>query len=588
MILVLKRFFNFYPKKTLLLTFLLFLENVLEGLGISLVIPIFYKLLNQNDTSNSMVNWIDSLYLSFNIKPTISDILLGLIMAFAFKGGIMYASRIMVAKTSGHFLIDMQRKLFSQLLSARYSFFFDIKQGSLVNALTSEVTRAALTFIYTAQWLSSIFSLLLYVTWAVVISGKLTFLACLLACLAVAPLRRITKYCEEYGQKTTQLNEDIQSDLIETFSSIKIIKASANEELILKRFEKKIFDYGVNWYKTYFYSGGMAIFSQPIAVVVLSAILYFGHRLQVPVPELLVFLLAFQKLIPTFTTMQSIKNNLMVVLPGFDRVESLLQDIRKAQERVGGIHVDQIKHEINLENVSFSYSNNNELFNALNFTIPSGKTVAILGGSGQGKTTLVDLILGIYPIQDGEIFVDKNDLSMLDLKSWRKNISYVSQDTFLFHDTVKNNITWGNSEIPMDEIILACKNAAAYDFIMGLDHGFDTLVGDRGIKMSGGQKQRIALARALVKRPKLLILDEATSSLDYESEFLIKDSIHHLKEKDKDLTIIMIAHRLATVQNADYIFVLGNGNIIEQGTWQELMSMKNSYVYKNINFQHQV
>jgi ABC-type multidrug transport system fused ATPase/permease subunit len=207
-------------------------------------------------------------------------------------------------------------------------------------------------------------------------------------------------------------------------------------------------------------------------------------------------------------------------------------------------------------------------------TIKKGKVTAIVGESGSGKSTLIDLLIGFYEPDEGVILADKKPLRGFDIYSFRRHIGYVPQDTILFNDTVKNNLLWSNEKATEKEIIEACKLANAHEFIMNLSDGYDTVVGERGVRLSGGERQRIALARALLRKPELLILDEATSALDSRSELLIKSAIENIAHKT---TLVVIAHRLSTIVNADLIYVLQKGRIIEQGNYDSLITSKGAF-----------
>jgi ABC-type multidrug transport system fused ATPase/permease subunit len=212
--------------------------------------------------------------------------------------------------------------------------------------------------------------------------------------------------------------------------------------------------------------------------------------------------------------------------------------------------------------------------NDINITIKKGKMTAIVGESGSGKSTLIDLLIGFYEPDKGVILADKKPLQEFDIYSFRRHIGYVPQDTILLNDTVKNNLLWSNEKATEMEIVEACKLANAREFIMELSDGYDTVVGERGVRLSGGERQRIALARALLNKPELLILDEATSALDSRSELLIKSAIENIAHKT---TLVVIAHRLSTIVNADYIYVLQKGRIIEQGKFDSLISLDGAF-----------
>ena len=273
--------------------------------------------------------------------------------------------------------------------------------------------------------------------------------------------------------------------------------------------------------------------------------------------------------------------NLQEGLSGAQRIFNLL-DLKKSsieldkKDRNLKINLGEIK----IENISFSYPNQNKLFENFSLTIPSGKKVAIVGPTGSGKSTLINLILRFFDPQKGRILIDGQDIKNQNIDSVRNNISLVSQDTNLFNDSIKNNIQFGNLSSNFDELKKATINAGAQNFIENLDKKYETIIGENGIKLSGGQKQRIAIARALIKNSPILLLDEATSSLDNITELEVQKAINTLMANK---TSLIVAHRLTTIENADLIYVLDNGNIVEKGQHQQLL--ENKGLYKKLYYQ---
>jgi ABC-type multidrug transport system fused ATPase/permease subunit len=278
---------------------------------------------------------------------------------------------------------------------------------------------------------------------------------------------------------------------------------------------------------------------------------------------------AFLRLLPMIGGFTSIKHMILTNYPSYEQVVRMNKLAYGNVQKTGDYIFNGIDDGIEYKGVSFSYPGHNPVLNDINMTIKKGKMTAIIGESGSGKSTLIDLLIGFYEPDKGVILADKKPLQELDIYSFRRHIGYVPQDTILFNDTVKNNILWSNEKATEEEIIEACKLANADEFIMNLSDGYDTVVGERGVRLSGGERQRIALARALLRKPELLILDEATSALDSRSELLIKSAIENIAHKT---TLVVIAHRLSTIVNADFIYVLQAGRIIEQGTSAELLN----------------
>ncbi len=563
-------------------SFLFFIENILEGFGLTLVVPIFYKVFGEAKGATSF-SWIDDFFDVIGIGQTIEVLLLFMIGLFLIRAVIMYFSKRYIANSSANILSELQEKLVHNYLQSNLVFFQNNKQGELINSIVTEANRASLSFLYLSQWISFSCSALLYASLALYVSGTLTATALFIGFIFFFPLRIITRECERIGTLTTSLNGELQSDLSESFSLIKFIKAANYEKFIEGRVVQKVISYKNNWAQTYFLSGAIQIFSNPIGIVILCTILYVGFQLKIASPDLIVFLVAFQRLLPSYTSLEGIKNNLYVSYPGLNRVWAFMDTSQKSIERPDGDSVGPFS-KLEMESVVFGYNSERKVLSGLSLEIEKGQVTALVGLSGQGKTTLVDLLIGFYSIESGVFRVNGKSFSDISLSSWRSKISYVTQDTLLFHDTVRNNILFGQCNVSEQELaqtILLCHA----EFIYELDQGLDCVVGDRGSKLSGGQRQRIALVRALVRRPEILILDEATSSLDTESELMIKSTLEILKNL-RQVTVILIAHRLETVKVADQILVIDQGKVLEKGSWDELAQNAETFFYRKLVMSH--
>ena len=254
-------------------------------------------------------------------------------------------------------------------------------------------------------------------------------------------------------------------------------------------------------------------------------------------------------------------------MPAWEQVSYLRTKAQREVTPFSGVPFNGFEHDIVFEKLSFSYPDNEPVLPEIDLIIPKGRMIALAGPSGGGKTTLIDLLMRLYEPSSGGIVVDGRLLSAYDVNSWRKSIGYVPQESILFDATIKENLLWSVGKASDVELSRACELAHAYEFIQGLPQGYDTLVGDRGVRLSGGQRQRVALARAILRNPELLILDEATSALDSESELYIQQAI---EEISKETTVLVVAHRLSTIAKADCIYVLENGRIVERGTFDQL------------------
>jgi subfamily B ATP-binding cassette protein MsbA len=293
--------------------------------------------------------------------------------------------------------------------------------------------------------------------------------------------------------------------------------------------------------------------------------------------EFLTFLIAIFQIMPPVKELTSVNNRIQESTSAAKRVFEILDIEPDIKEAPNAIELKEFKDEIVFENVWFSYNgtkNGDFILKGINLKVKKGEILAIVGPSGAGKSTLVDLIPRFYDPTEGRILIDGIDLRMIKIKSLRDKIGIVTQETILFNDTIRNNIAYGLEDCPIDKIIEVAKAANAHDFIMQLPNGYDTVIGERGMKLSGGQRQRISIARALLKNPPILILDEATSNLDAESEILVQEAIERLMQ---NRTVFVIAHRLSTIRNADRIIVIDNGRIVQEGKHEELIHQDGLY-----------
>jgi ABC-type multidrug transport system fused ATPase/permease subunit len=292
------------------------------------------------------------------------------------------------------------------------------------------------------------------------------------------------------------------------------------------------------------------------------------------IASLTVFLFAYYRLAPRITNLQANQSLILSLVPGLVRVDTYTQEAQALRESSGGAPLEKFSDAIRLDDVSFAYDSEHTVIHHIDLVIPHGQSTAIVGPSGAGKTTVMDLIMGLLLPESGDILVDGESLRDIHLSDWRRQIGYVPQDASFFHATVADNIAWGFEDALRDEVVAAAKLADADEFILGLPDGYDTIIGDRGVRLSGGQRQRLALARAIVRKPSILVLDEATSALDAESEAKVQHAVDRLTGS---LTVLIVTHRLATVTACNLIHVLDKGRLVESGSWDELLARKGRF-----------
>lgn len=485
-------------------------------------------------------------------------------------------------------LSNIRFALYENLIKLPMSFYSQKRVGELNSRISADISQLQDTFSTTiAEFLRQFILIIGGFIILGSISPKLTFMM-----LAIVPVVAIAavifgRFIRKYGKKTQDKVAESQVIVEETLQGISNVKAFANEWYEIQRYKNKIKEIVKIAIKGGQYRGYFASFIILCLFGCVVAVVWYGITLTIKgevegVGDLISFVLYTTFIGASFGGIAEMYAQIQKAVGATERVFELLEETPEeinANPRVSA--VEKIKGNVSFKNVAFSYPSRKEVqvLKDVNFSAEFGQKIAIVGPSGAGKSTISSLLLRFYDITSGEIIVDGKNIYDYDLEDLRGNMSIVPQDVILFGGTIRENIAYGKPDASEEEIIAAAKQANAFNFIEGFPEKFETLVGERGVKLSGGQRQRIAIARALLKNPSILILDEATSSLDSESEKLVQEALEVLME---GRTSIIIAHRLSTIRNADKILVLDNGKISEEGTHQELINLENG-IYKNLS-----
>lgn len=485
-------------------------------------------------------------------------------------------------------LSNIRFALYENLIKLPMSFYSQKRVGELNSRISADISQLQDTFSTTiAEFLRQFILIIGGFIILGSISPKLTLMM-----LAIVPIVAVAavifgRFIRKYGKKTQDKVAESQVIVEETLQGISNVKAFANEWYEIQRYKNKIREIVKIAIKGGQYRGYFASFIILCLFGCVVAVVWYGITLTIKgevegVGDLISFVLYTTFIGASFGGIAEMYAQIQKAVGATERVFELLEETPEkinATPRISA--VEKIKGNVAFKNVAFSYPSRKEVqvLKDVNFNADFGQKIAIVGPSGAGKSTISSLLLRFYDITSGEILVDGKDIHDYDLEDLRGNMSIVPQDVILFGGTIRENIAYGNPNATEEEIIAAAKQANAFNFVDGFPEKFETLVGERGVKLSGGQRQRIAIARALLKNPSILILDEATSSLDSESEKLVQEALEVLME---GRTSIIIAHRLSTIRNADKILVLDNGKISEQGTHQELINLENG-IYKNLS-----
>jgi len=483
-------------------------------------------------------------------------------------------------------LANLRLALYSNLVKLPMTFFSQKRVGELNSRISSDITQIQETLTSTiAEFLRQFILIIGGVALLANESFKLTLLM-----LSVVPLVAVAavvfgRFIRKYSKKVQDQVAESQVIVEETMQGISIVKAFANEWYEIARYNGKIKEIVKIAIKGGKYRGYFASFIIFCLFGAIVAVVWFGVRLSISgemsVGQLISFVLYSTFVGASFGGIAELYAQIQKAVGATERVFELLEEIPEKIKDTLSDSEAKIKGDVSFKNVAFYYPSRKEIqvLKEVSFNANFGQKIAIVGPSGAGKSTIASLLLRFYDINGGEISIDRKNIYDYDLETLRGNMSIVPQDVILFGGTIRENIAYGKPNATEDEIIRAAKQANAYQFIKGFPEKFETVVGERGIKLSGGQRQRIAIARALLKNPRILILDEATSSLDSESEKLVQEALEILME---GRTSIIIAHRLSTIRSADQIIVLDDGTIKEQGTHQELIALENG-IYKNLS-----
>lgn len=514
-------------------------------------------------------------------------IALGLIVILFLQSIFSFFRLYLFVNFTEHTLANLRLSLYSNLVKLPMSFFSQKRVGELNSRISSDITQIQDTLTSTiAEFLRQFILIIGGVLLLANESIKLTLLM-----LSVVPLVAVAavifgRFIRKYSKKVQDQVAESQVIVEETMQGISIVKAFANEWYEIARYDGKIKEVVKLAIKGGKYRGYFASFIIFCLFGAIVAVVWFGVHLSISgemsVGQLISFVLYSTFVGASFGGIAELYAQIQKAIGATERVFELLDE---TPEKINSVQdpssIQKIKGNVTFKNVAFSYHSRKEIkvLKDVSFTANFGQKIAIVGPSGTGKSTIASLLLRFYNIDEGEILVDGKNIYDYDLENLRGNMSIVPQDVILFGGTIKENIAYGKPDATEEEIILAAKQANALNFIESFPEKFETLVGERGIKLSGGQRQRIAIARALLKNPSILILDEATSSLDSESEKLVQEALEILME---GRTSIIIAHRLSTIRSADQILVLDKGKITEQGTHQELIALENG-IYKNLS-----
>lgn len=588
----LKRYYHVFEPyvgyRVILCVALILFCSFLEGVGITLFYPLLIKTTEGTAVDdNRIYEFIDGMFTLLNVPLTVTTIL-GAIVALAFFKGFMkffqdaYSTYLYSRVAKG-----LRHRMISAYSNMDYRYYITRNAGFLTNVITVEANTASGAFKFYLQIISGLVYVLSFLTLALFLDWRFTLIAAVFGTIAVYSLKHFSTLSRKYAYQGTAENSVMQGLLIQTIQSFKYLVSTARFGIFQKKIGSTVDTLTRLGYKIGFANAATRSIGEPLVILFLVGIIYYHVvMMNKSIALILISIILFQRIMVMMMNLQVVWQSFSATLGGLDMVSLTMEEIERNREPVEGEDFHGLKDGIEFKDVSFSYGEN-KLFDRLNIRIGKNQTIALVGESGSGKSTLVDLLTGLLKPDSGGITIDGKDLREINCHKFREHVGYVTQETIIFDDTVANNISFWSCDSKDEEctrkIRLAAGHAYCEEFIVGMPLGYESLIGDRGVRLSGGQRQRLAIARELFKQPDILILDEATSALDTDSENYIRRSIDGLRGR---MTVVIIAHRLSTIKNCDYLYVLKNGNIIEEGTFDGLISDGDSVFSKMCQMQH--
>ena len=597
---VLRRFVPPYKKYLVLTVVFNILSAILNIFSFATIIPLL-NILFQTDSGMRQTDWIpwsemnlknittvvgnnvdcivQDLVLSWGATTTL--LIIGLVLAFMtfLKTAAYFLSSATIIPIRTGVVRDIRNQLYQKITALPLGFFSEERKGDIIARMSGDVQEIENSIMASLDMLfKNPILIIAYFTTLVVISWRLTLFTVFFVPLFGWFMGFVGRKLKQKSIKAQSLWSDTMSQVEETLGGLRIIKAFNAEEKMNRRFDQVNSDYRNNIMRVNIRQQMAHPMSEFLGTVMIVIVLWFGgiqvlNNASITGPTFIYYLVILYSIINPLKEFSKASYNIPKGMASMERVDKILMAENNIKEPEHPKHIASFEHQIEFRHVSFKYGEQ-WVLRDINLVIEKGKTIALVGQSGGGKSTLVDLIPRYYDVQEGEVLIDGINVKDLGIHDLRQLIGNVNQEAILFNDTFFNNISFGVDDATREEVENAAKIANAHEFIMASENQYDTNIGDRGGRLSGGQRQRISIARAILKNPPILILDEATSALDTESERLVQDALERLM---KTRTTVAIAHRLSTIKNADEICVLHEGVIVERGTHEGLLQQDGYY-----------
>ncbi len=594
---VLKRFVSPYKKYLVLNVMFNLLAAFMTLFSFALIIPILQMLFEVNtqvyewmpvtwdNMKTTLINdfyyFVQQTIFAHGQSATLAMLGLLLVVMTGLKCGTAYLASYFIIPMRSGVVRDIRNTIYDKVVSLPIGFFTNEHKGDVIARMTGDVSAVENSIMQSIDLMcKNPLMIIACLTMMIVISWQLTLFVLILLPLAGYIMGTVGRKLKADSLATQNKWGNVMSNIEETLGGLRIIKAFVAEDKVSKRFHRQS-------QELYKLSNSLARrqslahpMSEFLGTITVAIVLWFGGQLilsghtSLDASEFIYYMVIFYSIINPVKEVSRASYAIRAGMASLDRVDLILSAKNNIVDPEKPSYIKNLQGDIKYENVKFSYDGETQVVKDVNLHIPAGATVALVGQSGSGKSTMADLLPRFYDVQSGKITIDGIDVRDLPVKHLRSFMGNVNQEAILFNDTVYNNITFGVENATPEQVEAAARIANAHEFITEMEHGYNTYIGDRGCRLSGGQRQRLSIARAILKNPPILILDEATSALDSESEHLVQEALDRLLE---GRTTLVIAHRLSTIRNADLIAVMSEGEIIESGTHDELMAKNGTY-----------
>ena len=565
---LLKSFAQAYPWPSFITLLALLIAGIMEGLSLSTLLPLLSTAIShqsQREQTASSANTVSDVgpgqvimdtLVDAGITPTLGVLLIVIVAGILLKNVFLMLAKRQVGYTVAHVATDLRLALIRALLTTRWDYYVQQPSGVLVNAVATEAQRAASAYYFGANVTALSIQVFVYLCVAFLVSWKVTIVAVVTSICLLYLLNHLIRMAKRAGKRQTKLLKSLLGAMTDSLQSVKPLKAMAREALFSSLLESETTKLNKAIRRQVFSREALRSAQEPMLTILVAIGLYVAlDQWGMPFAKVMVLVLLLAEMLSRLGKVQRQYQDMVVFESAYWSLKDTIEKAEHQREDVSGHKVPTFQECIRFDNVTFSYDKK-PVLNHVDLLFPAGSFTSIVGSSGAGKTTIVDLVIGLIRPQEGEVSIDATPLNEIDLRGWRRMIGYVPQETLLLHDSVLNNVTLGDPALNETDAESALRAAGAWNFVQNMSEGFYTSVGEHGRGLSGGQRQRIAIARALAHRPKLLILDEATSALDPETERSICKTLQKLRGP---LTILAISHQSGLIDAADRVYRMQDG-----------------------------